>query len=71
MQLHTQGDIVPTSTGGSQVVFDDVEILKQESPTNNRGIENISPNRRSNRRSKRSFEELGIIERTGMGGVGR
>ena len=69
--MYTQGDIVPTSTGGSQIVFDDVEILKQESPTNIRGIENMSPNRRSNRRSKRSFEELVVNERTGTGGVGR
>ena len=69
--MYTQGDIVPTSTGGSQVVFDDVEILKQESPTNNRGIENISPNRRANRRSKRSFEDSDLNERPGMGGVGR
>ena len=58
-------------TGGRQIVFDDVEIHRQESPTNNRGIENNSPNRRSKRRSKRSHEELGQIEDTGMGGVGR
>ncbi|XP_043465366.1 kinesin-like protein KIF23 [Leptopilina heterotoma] len=31
-----KGDIVPTSGGGAQVVFNDVECLKQMSPTGNR-----------------------------------
>ncbi|XP_015597469.1 kinesin-like protein KIF23 [Cephus cinctus] len=49
-----KGDILPTSGGGAQVVFNDVECLKQISPTVNRkrsgrnsiqseGPENISP----------------------------
>lgn len=28
-----KGDVIPTTTGGAQVVFDDVECLKQMSPT--------------------------------------
>lgn len=28
-----KGDVIPTRTGGAQVVFDDLEILKQQSPT--------------------------------------
>lgn len=30
-----QGDVVPTCTGGAQVIFSDVELLKQSSPTGN------------------------------------
>lgn len=28
-----KGDVIPTTSGGAQVVFDDVEMLKQLSPT--------------------------------------
>lgn len=30
-----KGDVVPTCTGGAQVIFSDVELLKQSSPTGN------------------------------------
>ena len=67
-----QGDIIPTSTGGRQVVFDDVEVLQQVSPTKeNRRTERASPDSKTKRRSKRSYEDIGRGEETGMGGVGR
>lgn len=28
-----KGDVIPTTSGGAQVVFDDIECLKQLSPT--------------------------------------
>lgn len=28
-----KGDVIPTTSGGAQVIFDDVECLKQQSPT--------------------------------------
>eukprot|EP00092_Neocalanus_flemingeri_P041223 GFUD01044883.1.p1 GENE.GFUD01044883.1~~GFUD01044883.1.p1 ORF type:complete len:890 (-),score=276.71 GFUD01044883.1:140-2809(-) len=47
-----KGDVIPTVSGGRQVVFDDVEVLTQESPT---GLDNGR---------KRSYEEFrGIGER--------
>ena len=47
-----QGEIIPTSTGGAQIVFNDVEKLTQKSPEK-------SPERMATRRSKRSYEEAG------------
>lgn len=46
-----KGDVIPTATGGRQVVFDDVEVLRQESPTR-------EPSPMRTRRSKRSYEEF-------------
>lgn len=47
-----QGEIIPTASGGAQIVFNDVEMLKQKSPDK-------SPTRMMTRRSsKRSYEEL-------------
>jgi len=46
-----KGEIIPTATGGAQIVFNDVEMLKQKSPEK-------SPERVMTRRSsKRSLEE--------------
>jgi len=46
-----KGDIIPTATGGAQIVFNDVETLKQKSPEK-------SPTRVMTRKSsKRSLEE--------------
>lgn len=51
-----KGDIIPTAGGGRQVIFNDVEVLKQVSPEK-------SPDRVMTRRSsKRSFDEqLGSV----------
>lgn len=50
-----KGDIIPTCTGGHQVVFNDVETLTQKSP-------NKSPTRPMTRRnSKRSYEDLATV----------
>jgi kinesin family protein 23 len=47
-----KGDIIPTATGGAQIVFNDVETLTQKSPEK-------SPKSRpmTRRSSKRSLEE--------------
>lgn len=42
-----KGDVIPTKTGGAQVVFDDMEVLKQQSPS-------ASP---TNRKRKSSADE--------------
>lgn len=52
-----QGDVIPTTTGGKQVVFDNVDVLRQESPTGK------SP-RKTRSSSKRSFEDyVGVSNR--------
>ena len=51
LHLIFQGEIIPTATGGAQIVFNDVEILKQKSPEK-------SPGRVMTRRSKRSYEDF-------------
>jgi len=66
-----KGDVIPTSTGGTQIVFDDVEVLSQRSPLHALMRRSKSPNGKPKRRSKRSFEEVQNNVDTGMGGVGR
>jgi len=52
-----QGDVIPTTTGGKQVVFDNVDVLRQESPT-------ASPRKTRSSTSKRSFEDfVGVSNR--------
>jgi len=56
-----KGDVIPTAMGGRQVIFDDVEVLRQESPGKEGG--SSSPSRLLRRNSsKRSYEEF-----TGVG----
>lgn len=45
-----KGDVIPTTSGGAQVVFNDVECLKQLSPTES------SPNE-TNRKRKSATED--------------
>jgi kinesin family protein 23 len=70
-----KGDVIPTTTGGAQVVFDDVECLKQLSPIN---ATTTSPTtelrkRKSNTEqrktpSKKSAAEIGDLCSTGIEG---
>ena len=55
-----QGDVIPTAGGGRQIIFNDVEVLRQKSP------ERLpTPRKRSRSPKKRSYEEF-----RGVGGVG-
>jgi hypothetical protein len=56
-----QGDVIPTSGGGRQVIFNDVEVLRQKSPDRM-----PTPRKRSRSPKKRSYEEFRGVG----GGVG-
>lgn len=45
-----KGDVIPTTSGGAQVVFNDVECLKQMSPT-------ASPNETSRKRKSAAEDQ--------------
>ena len=58
--IFIQGDVIPTAGGGRQIIFNDVEVLRQKSP------ERLpTPRKRSRSPKKRSYEEF-----RGVGGVG-
>ncbi|CAG0882376.1 unnamed protein product [Darwinula stevensoni] len=50
-----KGDVLPTCSGGSQVVFQDVEVLRQQSPTGG-SAQSHSPRKRSHEEQNRDVE---------------
>ncbi len=68
-----KGDVIPTTTGGAQVVFNDVECLKQLSPTsspdgNSRKRKSVPEEPKTPGRTKKMLETVGSRCSTGIEG---